>query len=67
MILVGSGGIWWDLVVESFDSTRSQKLVGSVVESFDSTNFPNSPPVAVYRWKAVESTKIGCRAIDSGS
>jgi hypothetical protein len=59
---VGSGGIWWDLVVESNDSTRSQKLVGSVVESFDSTAFHHIPPVAVYRWKAVESTKIGCRA-----
>jgi hypothetical protein len=41
--LVGSGGIWWDLVVGSFDSTRSRKLVGSVVESFDSTRTsPNS-------------------------
>jgi hypothetical protein len=60
--LVGSGGIRWDLVVESFDSTRSQKLVGSVVGSFDSTNFPNFPPVAVYRRKAVESTKFYCRA-----
>jgi hypothetical protein len=61
--MVGSGGIWRDLVVGSFDSTRSRKLVGSVVESFDftrsqklvasvvesfdSTNFPNFPPVAV--------------------
>jgi hypothetical protein len=45
--LVGSGGIWWDLVVGSFDSTRSRKLVGSVVESFDSTNSPKFPPVAV--------------------
>jgi hypothetical protein len=57
--LVGSGGIWW--LVGSFDSTRSQKLVGSAVESFDSTNFPKFPPVAVYRWKSAESTKIGCR------
>jgi hypothetical protein len=45
--LVGSGGIWWDLVVGSFDSTRSRKLVGSVVESFDSTNFHHILPVAV--------------------
>jgi hypothetical protein len=44
--MVGYGGIWWDLVVGSFDSTRSRKLVGSVVESFDSTNFPKSSPVA---------------------
>jgi hypothetical protein len=60
--LVGSGGIWWDLEVESFDSTRSQILVGSVVESFDSTNLPKLPRVAVYRWKSVESTKFYCRA-----
>jgi hypothetical protein len=44
MVLVGYGGIWWDLVVGSFDSTRSRKLVGSVVESFDSTNFPSQIP-----------------------
>jgi hypothetical protein len=56
--LVGSGGIWWDLVVGSFDSTRSRKLVGSVVESFDSTNFPLFPPVAFQWWKSVESTKF---------
>jgi hypothetical protein len=55
-----AGGIWWDLVVGSFDSTRSRKLVESVVE-FDSTNFPNSPPVAVQWWKSVESTKFYCR------
>jgi hypothetical protein len=56
---VGSGGIsWWDLVVGSFDSTRSRKLVGSVVESFDSTYFPKSPPVAIQWWKSVESTKF---------
>jgi hypothetical protein len=47
--MVGYGGIWWDLVVGSFDSTRSRKLVGSVVESFDSTNFPKIPPVA-FQW-----------------
>jgi hypothetical protein len=41
--LVGSGGIWWDLVLGSFDAARSRKLVGSVVESFDSTNFLKSP------------------------
>jgi hypothetical protein len=52
--LVGSGGIWWDLVVESNDFTRSQKLVGSVVESFDSTAFHHIPPVAV----SVESCGI---------
>jgi hypothetical protein len=46
--MVGYDGIWWDLVVESNDSTRSRrKLVGSAVESFDSTNFPKFPPVAV--------------------
>jgi hypothetical protein len=44
--MVGSGGIWWDLMVGSFDSTRSRKLVGSAVESFDSTNFPKFPRVA---------------------
>jgi hypothetical protein len=56
--LVGSGGIWWDLVVESNDFTRSRELVESVVESFDSTKFPKLPRVAVYRWKSVESTKF---------
>jgi hypothetical protein len=60
---VGSGGIWWDLVVESNDSTRSWKLVESVVESFDSTATPKLPRVAVYRWKSVESTKINCRVV----
>jgi hypothetical protein len=45
--MVGYGGIWWELVVGSFDSTRSQKLVEFVVESFDSTNFPKFPRVAV--------------------
>jgi hypothetical protein len=60
---VGSGGIWWDLVVESNDSTRSRKLVESVVESFDSTKFPKLPRVAVYRWNSVESTKFYCRAV----
>jgi hypothetical protein len=71
MILVGSGGIWWDLVgsgwrdlvVESNDSTRSRKLVESVVESFDSTKFPKLPRVAVYRWNSVESTKFYCREV----
>ena len=63
MMLVGSGGIWWDLVVGSFDSTRSRKLVKSVVESFDSTNFPKLPRVAVYRRKSVESTKFYCRVV----
>jgi hypothetical protein len=62
---VGSGGIWWDLVVESNDSTRSRKLVESVVESFDSTATPKLPRVAVYRWKSVESTKISCREGES--
>jgi hypothetical protein len=61
--LVGYGGIWWDLVVGSFDSTRSRKLVGSVVESFDSTNFPKFPRVAVWWWKSVESTKFYCRSV----
>jgi hypothetical protein len=37
--LVGSGGIWWDLVGSG----------GDLVESFDSTNFPKLPRVAVYR------------------
>jgi hypothetical protein len=62
--MVGSGGIWiwWDLVVGSFDSTRSRKLVGSVVESFDSTNFPKFPRVALWRWFSVESMKFYCRA-----
>ena len=60
---MGSGGIWWDLVVESNDSTRSRKLVESVVESFDSTGTPRLPRVAVYRWKSVESTKINCRVL----
>jgi hypothetical protein len=60
--MVGSGRIWWDLVVGSFDSTRSRKLVGSVVESFDSTNFPKFPRVAVWWWKSVKSTKFCCRA-----
>jgi hypothetical protein len=48
-------------VVESNDSTRSRKLVESVVESFDSTKFPKLPRAAVYRWKSVESTKFYCR------
>ena len=50
----------------SFDSTRSRKLVGSVVESFDSTNCPKLPRVAVYRWKSVESMKIHCRVAFGG-
>jgi hypothetical protein len=56
-------GFWWDLVVESNDSTRSRKLVESVVESFDSMKFPKLPRVAVYRWKSVESTKFYCRGM----
>jgi hypothetical protein len=61
MMLVGSGGIWWDLV-ESGGIWWD--LVGSgwdLVESFDSTATPKLPRVAVYRWKSVESTKINCR------
>jgi hypothetical protein len=67
--MVGYGGIWWDLpggmhlVVGSFDSTRSRKLVGSVVESFDSTNFPKFPRAAVLWWKSVESLKFCCRVL----
>jgi hypothetical protein len=59
--MAGYGGIWWDLVVGSFNFTRSLKLVGSVVESFGSTNFPKSPRAAVWWWKSVESTKFYCR------
>jgi hypothetical protein len=70
MVLVGYGRIWWDLVGSGgiwwwdhlFDSIRSRKLVGSVVESFDSTNFPKFPRVAVWWWKSVKSTKFCCRA-----
>jgi hypothetical protein len=60
--LVGYGGMWWDLVgsrvVGSFESTGSRKLVGSVVESFDSTNFPKFPRVALQRRFSVESMKL---------